>query len=256
MKETVWYSTIVLCLLFLIFLSCENEKSTNPDNEVPYIYGSVILDGSQTHDSVLVRIIQTCDSTHSSTDGTYEFTSLSPGTYTVTASYPEYSPAFETIHFTGTRSCHVPDLILHALHCYPRDSLPEGYPLGVNFKEDISFTWSPDFYVTGDSIFVVGFEYFMPPFVNYMDESNNHDFDLILTSSMGDREKTPIYRNLGSVPEVWRYAYLIESAESTSPQSYNGVIEIEPTGGWIIAMYHSYWLKRYICKSIEVIPGD
>ena len=169
MKKMTFYLAFALLYLvtsFLVFLSCENEQSTNPNDKEPSIYGSVILDGSQTHDGVLVRIIQ-----------------------------------------------------------------------------------------TGDSIFVVGFEYFQPPLLNCIDETSNHDFDLILISSLGDKEKMPICQNLGSVTEVWRYGYIIESAESTIPQPYNGVIEIEPTGGRVIAMYHSYWLNRYICKSIDVISG-
>lgn len=249
----------ILKLLFvatyiLAISSCADEKCTNPPNERAYIYGYAYLDGAETYSDILVRIIQTGDSTYTDVSGRYQFSLQSPDTYTVVASYPEYSPSFTVIHLIDNQPYQGSDLELYLLGCYPRDSLPDGYPLGVSFTEDISFAWNPDYYFIGDSLFIVGFEYFQPPFSSVIKKINNHDFDLIVISSLGDIEKTPVFRQLGSIPEVWQYGYIVGSALSTIPSPYNGIIEIEPSGGCVIAMYHSYWLKMYVCNSIGMVP--
>lgn len=100
-------------------------------------------------------------------------------------------------------------------------------------------------------MFVVGFEYYLPPLKYSIRLVADDYFDLVVISSLGDMEKVPIYEVLGSIPEIARVGYIVRSRGAAIPTRSNGVVEIEPSGGWVTAMYHSHWLGRYVCRSIE-----
>jgi hypothetical protein len=59
----------------------------------------------------------------------------------------------------------------------------------------------------------------------------------------------------GGIPEIWQFGYIIDSAPSDIPTMNNGIVEIEPSGGWVVALYLSYWLDIYVCKSHQVLAG-
>ena len=256
-KVKIRIATLIIVIFSVsICIGCsENDDLSSPRRLEPCIFGYAFLDNAETHEGIFIRIIQTGDSTFTNANGRYQFSQLEPDTYTVVATYDEYEPAFAIIYFAGIHNYKIQDLQLSRLSCTPKDSLPYGYPLGVRFCEDISFVESATSYFAGDSLFISAWEYYLPPFQKINETTYTDTYDVLLISSLGDKEVKHVDRYLGSIPEIWRFGYIIDSSPLTKPKNYNGVIEIEPSGGWVIAMYQSYWLKKFICKSIEMNPS-
>ena len=218
------------------------------------LFGYALLDSAMNHDGITIRLIQTTDSTFTDVRGYYEFRSLQPDTYTVVATYDGYEPSFSITNYTGSEDYRVSDLQLNSLPCTPRDSFPNGYPIGVHFCTDISFWYITDHSFISDSLFIGAWEYSLSPFRKIKEYSRVDTYDIMLISSLGDKEVKHVDIYLGSIPEIWNFGYIIDTVASERPLLYNGVIEIESTGGWVIAMYQSYWFKKYICKSLEMRP--
>ena len=251
---------LLIIIIFLLYagtcliLSCSTNDVTKPSEQEFYIYGYVFFDSTETTEGILVRLIQSGDSTYTDASGEFRFYNQQPDTYTVVANDDGYDPSFAVVYYSGNRMCKAPDLELSPMHCTPKDSLPDGYPLGVRFCADISFTVPASLYNIGDSLFIAAWEYYLPPLVNFREGSLADVGDVQVISSLGDKEITHIDRVLGSIPEVWRFGYIIDSAASSMPILNNGVIEVETTGGWIIVKYESYWMKVFVCNSIVVVP--
>jgi|GEM_PF-2708691 len=239
-------------LSILLLLSCEEDKGTEPVEPEDYVYGYAYLDSADSHEGILVRMVQSGDSSYTDATGRFEFPLQQPDTYTVVANCEGYAPDWNKVYIAAYHHCSVPDLNLEPLDCISSDDLPEDYPLGVSFKEDDSFGGAAQFYYIDDTLYVVGFEYFQPPSLEGAAGDHAHDFDLVVISSLGDVEKTPIYMVLGGIPERWRYGYVIGTKASYIPHPYDGVVEVEPTGGWVTGMYNSYWVEGYFCRSIEM----
>ena len=244
----------ILVLIFIICLiSCEKENLYRTKIFKPSIFGYAFLDDKENHEGILIRLIQTGDSTYTNVNGRYQFSQIAPDTYTVVATYEEYEPAFAITYFTGIHNYKIQDLQLIRLSCTPKDSLPSGYPLGVRFCKDISFVESATSYFAGDTLFISAWEYYLPPLQKNNEGTYTDTYDVLLISSLGDKEVKHVDRYLGSIPEIWRFGYIIGSSPLMMPKNYNGIMEIEPSGGWVIAMYQSYWLKKYVCKSIDML---
>lgn len=247
--------TIIVIWSILNVLSYGCDSSTDPIDSKQYVYGYAYLDSSITCSGMLVRIIQTNDSTYTDSNGKYKLFIQEPDTYTVVVSIEGYEPSFAIFSISEIQKYRISDLILNRSPCLSLDSIPPGYPLRVNFWSDDSYTIPVDRYIIGSTLYISAVEYYMPPYVTCASVQNDYDQDLIIVSSIGDKEKIPVHRILGSVPSQWRFAYLIESRGSQLPTSYDGIIEVEPSGGQIIAMYQSWWLRRYVCGSIDILPA-
>jgi hypothetical protein len=226
------------------------EAPTPPDHS---IYGRAVLEGSGVHDSILVRLIQSGDYTYTDTDGRFSFTEQQPGTLTVVATREGYVPAYTIAHVEELPH-EVPELILPKMpHCTAADSIPPRYIIQVNFWTDASFTGLAGSYTIGDSIFISSYEHFTMS-LHGNTPSARYDPDIILLTSLGDQEKHPFDLVLGGIPEADRFGYIIDTAPSVTPMPYNGVLEIEYYGGWVIAVYLPYWLPIYICRNINLTP--
>lgn len=242
---------VICCLLFCLFLfliSCFDDKGTEPKE--PYIRGRAYFSNASTHNGILVRIIQTGDSTYTDSYGHYRFDSPASDTCTVVASYESHiSNHYVVIDAIDSRRC-VPDLVLDEWPCTPRDSIPEDYPIGVRFKDGPGFVFNIYESSIGDSLFISAYEYYQPPNIQMYPVDT---YDLWVISSLGDSEILPVYEYLGSIPEIWSFGYIIDSAGSEIPHEQNDIVEIEPSGGWVLALYLSYWMDIYVCHSHRMI---
>ena len=242
---------IISCLGILVG-SCLEDGTVCLDRRGATLSGTVYLDSSRTQKGVLVRLIQTSDSTFTDARGHYSFPLKRRSDLTIVASYDSYEPFFIRMQDCGSCSCEAPDIVLSPVACLPEDSIPAGYPLRVYFCSNVTHRRVTSYRI-GDSLFVVADESSGPPSAHAVSNKVGDYDDMILYSSLGDREVTPLYEYLGSVPELWKRAYIIGTAGTTAPERGNGILEVEPSGGWIVAMYHSWWFESYVCGSIPIV---
>ena len=131
------YNLLILIILLVFsgilnfMTSCSNDVA-NPEEQESYIYGYAFLDSTEATEGILVRLIQSGDSTYTGTNGEFRFYNQQPDTYTVVATYDGYDPSFSVVYFSGNKKCKVPNIELSPMLCTPKDSLPDGYPLVVS----------------------------------------------------------------------------------------------------------------------------
>jgi hypothetical protein len=252
-RNLIFFACFFFARLMSIY-SCDESLRVAPNPPENIIYGRAVLEGSGDHGGILVRLIQSGDYTYTDTGGRFSFTDQQPGTFTVVTTCEGYVPTF-AIAYIEELPHEVPKLILPKMpHCCAADSIPPGYTMAVNFWTDVSFTVLASSYTVGDSIFISSYELFSKS-LHVNAAPAQYEPNIVLLSSLGDKEIQPFDRVLGGIPEASRFGYIIDTAPSVTPLPYNGVLEIEKDGGRVTAVYLPYWLRLYICKTIHLTAG-
>jgi hypothetical protein len=247
----------IILALFIIgvlgVISCGDDDLTEPCDA--YISGNIYFPDSTVAGNVTVRLIQEDISTTTNQYGRYSLERPDIDTCTIVVSYEGYQFDYVLIdpHQIG---CSQIDFYLEELpNCPPKNQLPPDYPLGVYFYIPYFMDHKRET-VIGDSLWISAYEWFQPPPSIECYTPNDVTHEVLIFSSLGDSEIKDYDELRPGIPEIWSFAYIIDTQASSIPYPNNGIVEVEPSGGNVYAYYRSHWLDVYVCYPHKMIVAE